>query len=338
MMLKCIVWDLDETIWSGALRNEQNIELNKKAVEIIKLADASGIIQSIASRNDYDAATRLMTELKIAHYFIYPQIDVNISKVSSIRRITEHFNINTDAVAFVDDNPYELYEVSRYLPEVYTYNANDLSLLREYIAGLKGGLENRRELMLMREQRLNAELKFKGSREDFLKECKMVLTVRDACTNDLLRAKELASRANRLNNTRQRLNTDEIGMYISDSNKLMYVCELEDIFGSHGIIGICLLSICELLFIDLFCISCRVEGRGIGAAFLNETLHCAHRLNSGIKQAVCGYKPYEKDKSAYLLLKLLGFSVVNKGTDRVLMSSPLPVNCITPEWITVKMY
>ena len=331
-MLKCIVWDLDGTIWDGELGGG-SVTLREGAAELIRLADARGVLQSIASKSDPEAAMEKLSSLGIDKFFLYPQIAETVSKAACIRKIAKQLNIDTDSVAFIDDSPFERYEVRRYLPEVSVYAADDLSALHGYLEGLaENGGQNRRELMLMREKRLSARQAFLGSREEFLKECRMVLTIREALADDLIRAAELASRANKLNNTRERPDEEHLSVYMDEGDKRIYVCELDDIFGCHGIVGVCLLRLSDSLYIDLFCISCRVEGRGIGAAFLGEVIRRAAVCQ---KKALCAYKQYKRDISAYLLLKMLGFTTAWKEQDISMMRLELPCRVILPEWIKI---
>ena len=53
---KCIVWDLDNTIWQGTLLEDPEVTLNPLISQVITQLDQRGIIHSIASRNDYDLA------------------------------------------------------------------------------------------------------------------------------------------------------------------------------------------------------------------------------------------------------------------------------------------
>ena len=53
--IKCIAWDLDNTIWDGILVEDgsQNLSLRPEAVKAIKELDKRGIIHTIISKNDY---------------------------------------------------------------------------------------------------------------------------------------------------------------------------------------------------------------------------------------------------------------------------------------------
>jgi hypothetical protein len=79
--------------------------------------------------------TRLETA-GLAEYFLYPQINWN-PKSDSIRRIAASLNIGTDALAFIDDQEFELAEVGHALPEVLRVRADQ-------VAGAAGGRNSAR--------------------------------------------------------------------------------------------------------------------------------------------------------------------------------------------------
>lgn len=109
--IKCVIWDLDNTLWDGVLLEDNQVSLRDNVAELIKALDNRGILQSIASKNDYLKAMEKLRELGLREYFLYPQINWN-SKAFSIKEIARLINIGTDAIAFIDDQPFELEEVS----------------------------------------------------------------------------------------------------------------------------------------------------------------------------------------------------------------------------------
>src|SRR5699024_7913280 len=72
--VKCVVWDLDGTIWEGTLSEGGAGCLRQGVLETIHELDRRGIIQSIASKNDAPNAMKKLEEFGIADYFLCPQI------------------------------------------------------------------------------------------------------------------------------------------------------------------------------------------------------------------------------------------------------------------------
>ena len=79
--VKCVVWDLDDTLWSGTLLEDGAVSLRSTVAEIVKVLDSRGILHSIASKNDHDQAMGQLEKFGLAEYFLYPQINWN-SKAS----------------------------------------------------------------------------------------------------------------------------------------------------------------------------------------------------------------------------------------------------------------
>src|SRR5262245_46394862 len=80
--------------------------LRDNVVEVIQTLDRRGILQSIASRNNYDHAMDQLRRFGLAEYFLYPQINWG-SKAASLKTIASSINIGLDAVAFIDDQEFE---------------------------------------------------------------------------------------------------------------------------------------------------------------------------------------------------------------------------------------
>src|SRR5205809_6240941 len=99
--IKCVVWDLDNTLWDGVLLEDGQISLRTDVVDVIKTLDSRGILNSIASKNDHSAAMEKLEQFGLNAYFLYPQINWN-SKAASIREIARSINISIDALAFID--------------------------------------------------------------------------------------------------------------------------------------------------------------------------------------------------------------------------------------------
>src|SRR5436853_7292044 len=95
--VKCVVWDLDNTIWDGILLEDTNVVLKPQVLDVIKTLDSRGILNSIASRNDHDTAMEKLKQLSLSEYFLFPQINWN-SKADSIQKIAKLINIGIHTV------------------------------------------------------------------------------------------------------------------------------------------------------------------------------------------------------------------------------------------------
>ena len=74
--LKCVVWDLDNTIWDGVLIEDgaQNLRLKPGIAEVIETLDRRGILQSVASKNNAEEAMQVLRNFRLADYFLHPPV------------------------------------------------------------------------------------------------------------------------------------------------------------------------------------------------------------------------------------------------------------------------
>lgn len=108
--IKCVVWDLDNTLWDGILTEGDDVQLRDGIIDIIKTLDERGILQSVASKNNFEDAYKKLEELGVAEYFLYPQINWN-PKSEAVKKIAENINLGIDSFAFIDDSEFEREEV-----------------------------------------------------------------------------------------------------------------------------------------------------------------------------------------------------------------------------------
>ena len=92
--VKCVVWDLDNTLWDGILVEDGpgNLRLKLGIVDVIKELDHRGILHSIASKNNREEALKLLRDFHIDEYFLYPQISWD-PKSEAIKAIARRLNI-----------------------------------------------------------------------------------------------------------------------------------------------------------------------------------------------------------------------------------------------------
>ena len=95
--IKCVVWDLDNTLWEGILLEDQEVKLNPGIEKVLSALDDRGILHSIASKNEYDDAMEKLREFELDQFFLYPEIHWN-PKSSSIGKIQKNLNIGMDTM------------------------------------------------------------------------------------------------------------------------------------------------------------------------------------------------------------------------------------------------
>jgi len=264
---KCVVWDLDNTVWDGVCL-EGPVSLRSGVAAVIRELDRRGILHSVASRGDVQTATDTLREVGLAPYFLVPQI-CWLPKSQSIVRISKELGLALDSMAFVDDEPFEREQVAFMLPDVVTIDARDADGLPdrpEFNPGT-GTAESRQRRRLYQEEltRRSTEVQF-DSREAFLSACAMRLRIRPVEEDDVPRVLELMTRTHQLNTTGRRVEREELQRILRDPGgpTRAFVAELEDRFGPYGCIGTAMVSVAgPTVRLVYLAISCRVMGRGI---------------------------------------------------------------------------
>lgn len=276
---KCVVWDLDNTLWKGILKEDKTVVIRQDAVKLIRYLDERGILQSIASRNTHEHAFAKLTELGLQDYFLYPQINWS-RKSESISNIQKMLNFDVDSFIFLDDDQFERSEVVSVHRSITTaefegfdsfINLFDVDKTKPTTEAIK-----RRALYKDEERRQDEHESFKGSDEEFLKSLGLVFKLALAKKEDLRRAYELTNRTNQLNSTGITYSLEQLENMSESRNYEVILSYLSDSFGDYGIIGLALVSLDtknKSSTLELFLISCRVMSRGVGGVFLNELIN-----------------------------------------------------------------
>ena len=321
--VKCVVWDLDNTLWNGILLEDGKVHLRDGVREIIHALDARGVLHSIASRNHAESALARLRELELEEYFLYPQINWG-SKSASIRSIAESLNIGLDSICFIDDQPFELAEVQAELPQVLCLDHTQLLHLPQMPElnpeTITAESCMRRKMYMGEMRRKQTEEAFTGPKEEFLATLDMVFTIAPARAEDLARAEELTNRTNQLNTTGRTFSQEELEKLRCSDRHLLLMSELTDKFGSYGKIGLALVE-CgpEVWTIKLLLMSCRVMSRGVGTIMLNHILRKAQE--SGVR-LVSEFISNDRNRMMYVTYKFAGFTEIeNRGGIQILEHS-----------------
>ena len=327
--IKCVIWDLDNTLWEGVLREGGAVALRPGAVALVRELDRRGIVQSVASKNDAKATMQRLECFGLADYFLCPQISWN-PKSQGVQAILDTLNIKQEAAAFLDDSAFERDEVRFALPRVRCYDPADLSALAdgpEFQVRFITEDAARRRLMYRADiDRQAAERAFEGNADDFLATLHMKLDVAPVTEKDLRRVEELTVRTHQLNATGHTYSYEELLALSSDPRWIFRICGLTDDYGDSGKVGLLLLEdLGDTLAVRLLIVSCRVMSRGIGAALLSYATALAARLG---KKLVAEYVETEYNRIMYITYKLAGFEELEEDGDMVLLGyghdAPLP--------------
>ncbi|MEU8825673.1 HAD-IIIC family phosphatase [Streptomyces sp. NPDC048636] len=307
-VVKCLVWDLDNTLWQGTLLEDGEVVLPDAVREIIAELDARGVLQSIASKNDHDMAWARLEKLGVAEYFVLPEIGWG-PKSEAVRRIADTLNFALTTVAFIDDQPAERAEVTHHLPEVRCYPAEsvaELPGLPEFSPALRTvDSRRRREMYRAGFRREAARAEATGPDEDFLRTLALDLRIGRATDEELSRVEELTLRTSQMNATGVHYGDADLRRLLTDDAHEVLVVTLTDRFGPHGAVGVLLLERHPAVWhLKLLATSCRVVSFGVGATVLNWLTDQAAGADVHL---VADFKPTDRNRMMEIAYRFAGF-------------------------------
>ncbi|HEX6912005.1 MAG TPA: HAD-IIIC family phosphatase [Longimicrobium sp.] len=335
--VKCVVWDLDHTVWDGILLEDGDVPLRPGVLDIIRALDERGILQSVASRNDADAALARLRALGIDEYFLYPQINWN-AKGQNVEQIAKALNINLDTFLFVDDQPFEREEVQHACPTVRVLDAARLEgmLEREDLNPefITDDSRNRRRLYMADIQRNQAEAEFAGPSEDFLRALDMRFTLGPCDEADLQRAEELTQRTNQLNTTGYTYDYAELNAFRTSPDHVLMVAGLEDRYGTYGKIGLALIekTSAQAWTLKLLLMSCRVMSRGVGTIMMSHIMQLTKEAGALLRAE---FKPNGRNRMMEVTYRFGGFREVARDGDLIIYEHGLETIQPFPDYVHV---
>lgn len=270
--VKCVVWDLDHTLWEGILVEDgaDRLRLKPGVAEVIQELDRRGILLSVASKNNADEALKVLKAFGLDEYFLYPQISWG-PKSEGIKAIAKSLNIGLDTFLFIDDSPFELEQVQSTIPGIRVLNAAEyLSLPVRKECQVEVTEEASRRRAMYREESIRQEVAsgFSGDYMAFLRGCDIKLHIRPMTAATIQRVHELTQRTNQMNFSGNRYDRSVLEQILGNPDLDSFVLECEDRFGSYGAVGFSIVDKREPRMTDLM-FSCRIQSKRVEHAFLS---------------------------------------------------------------------
>lgn len=314
---KCLVLDLDNTLWGGILGEDGPDGLKigsdypgnaylcwqQGLVELSK----HGVILALCSKNNNADVIRLWQtnpDMALRRDHISAARINWQPKDQNIRELAEELNIGLDSMVFVDDNPAERELVRLALPMVavpefptkpYQLVAFFQSLVRDYFRIYELTAEDGDKA---RQYKANAKRKEEQKRfvvyEDYLRSLDIEISVKKADRHNIARIAQLTQKTNQFNLTTRRYSEATVRKMINAGSKA-YCMTVADHFGSYGISGVVIIAPAGngSAEIDTLLLSCRVLGKGIEFAFVNHVLQVLAKR--GYKTVSAWYVPTKKN-------------------------------------------
>jgi len=352
---KCIVLDLDNTLWGGIIGEDgiEGIKLGNTApgIEYVEFQRSllslynRGIILAVCSKNNLDDALKVFREhpsqvLREEH-FAAMRINWQ-NKAANIAELAKEINIGLDSIVFMDDNPVERAQVSQVHPDVLVVDMpKNPRLYREMIENLNvfDVLSLTSEDMTRGEmyvgKRIRTELEQSAtSIEDFLRTLDLKVRINEVNDFDTPRVVQLIGKTNQFNLTTRRYTDAEVSDFRKSDDVAVYSMAVHDKFGDEGVVGVAIVKKKDGdWWIDSFLMSCRVIGRSVETAFLAKIVADAKKTNA--VRIIGEYIPTKKNPPASDLYERHGFGMPATSDDNVI-SWILNLDEQTvdvPEWI-----
>ena len=326
---KCIVLDLDNTLWGGivgedgfnGIKLSQNDPIGKAFIEFQKYLlslHERGIILAVNSRNNSEDAMQVIKEhpdmvLREKHFSCL-KINWN-DKVTNLQEIAQELNIGIDSILFMDDDNVNRDFMREALPEVLTIELpNDPSLYTQTLMELnefnvlKITDEDKKRGKMYLQQRERIEFKKSSINfEEYLKQLEIKIHIKKADEFTIPRISQLTLKTNQFNLTTKRYQEEEIMRFSQDKKKIVGCARIEDKFGDYGITGAFVVNKDnpEEWVMDTFLLSCRVIGRGVEEGILDYILNDAKKNN--VKRLIGNFIPTKKNKPSESFLPNFGF-------------------------------
>lgn len=333
---KCLVLDLDNTLWGGVLGEEgvAGIKLGPtypgNVFQDIQRAalrlHQRGVLLAINSKNnavDVDEVLRAHPDMILRpEHFAATRINWR-PKPENMLDIAHELNIGVDSLVFLDDNPAECALMREQLPEVLVLSAGDaagttdpLRVLRTLadcraFDRLSYSDEDRRRGVVYQQQAGRQRLhQSAASLDEFLAGLQMTAEVQPVDEFTFPRIVELIHKTNQFNLTTRRHNAARLAELAADPSWGVFSLRVSDRFGDNGLVGVAIVRLqADVAEIDTLLLSCRVIGRTVETALLSFVADWAR--SKGVEWLQGWFLPTTKNAPAADFFAKHGFTRVS---------------------------
>jgi FkbH-like protein len=313
---KCLVLDLDNTLWGGAIGDEglAGIVLGQGSAageaflsvqRAAKVLKERGVILAVSSKND-DAVAR--SAFREHSEMILRETDIAVfqanwtDKASNLEAIAGALSIGLDALVLLDDNPAERAQARAALPMVAVpelpvdpaHFARTL-LAAGYFEAVSFSDDDVIRAASYAENAQRAEVMAK-SRDlgEYLASLKMAMACGPFEVSNRARVTQLINKTNQFNLVSRRLTEKDVEQMEADPSVITLQARLSDRFGDMGLIGIVTCCIDgEGARVTDWLMSCRVLGRKVEEAIYDTLVKSLAKR--GVRRLRASYLPTKKN-------------------------------------------
>lgn len=331
---KCLVLDLDNTLWGGIIGEDGigNIALGPtpegrpflELQQYILALYRRGVILAINSRNNEEEVRQVFREhpditLKEEHF---AAMRINWEdKADNLRSIAEELNLGLESMVFVDDDPVNRELIRKQLPEVEVIELppdpsgylRTLQRMDDFDTMQLTEEDRKKGELYAQERRRRRERESAEDLEGYLKALGVKVSIRPADEMTIPRIAQLTQKTNQFNMTAQRYQQEDI-LAMRDKGYVILSIRAEDRFGDSGIVGVAIADPQEKEWrIDTFLLSCRVLGRGIEQALLASLIRRARE--AGAERIVGEFISTKKNAPAKDFYQKAGFTLAEENKE-----------------------
>jgi FkbH-like protein len=333
---RCLVLDLDNTLWGGVIGDdglegiligqgdptaEAHLLLQKRILEL----RARGIVLAVSSKNE-DAVARL--PFRDHPDMLLRESDIAVfqanwrDKASNIQAIAQSLSLGLESLVFLDDNPAERMQVRQALPEVAVPELpddpayfTDVLFAAGYFEAVAFSQEDQQRAAFYQENAKREQVLSQASDMNaYLQSLAMEITLAPFDSVGRPRIAQLISKSNQFNLTTKRYSEAEIKQLEEDGTIFTRQIRLKDTFGDNGMISVLVCKKNDSMWeIDTWLMSCRVLGRRVEEAVLQEIVSAAVQEN--VQTIVGVYRPTARNVIVKDHYKNLGFKLSDQSSE-----------------------
>jgi FkbH-like protein len=336
MSKKCLVLDLDNTLWGGVLGDDglQGIVLGQGSAageaylgvqRYAKQLQSRGVILAVCSKNDpaiAEEAFRVHPEMHLKRSDIAAFVANWEDKARNLISIAEELNIGIDGLVFLDDNPAERARIREALPAVAVPElpadvsgyVRRLAEAGYFEATMFTSDDTQRALQYAQNVERDTLRGASQNLDEFLEGLQMTLEYGPFAAADMTRVVQLINKTNQFNPTTKRYSQEQVEARRAAPGSLTLQFRLRDRFGDNGLVSVMLLvpQSDGVLEIDTWVMSCRVFGRQLEHEAMNIAVESAQR--AGVRELIASYAPTAKNGVVRDLYPKLGFRPATMAT------------------------
>jgi FkbH-like protein len=310
---KCLVLDLDNTLWGGVIGDDsiEGIQLGQGHAlgeayvafqHYVRDLSMRGAILAVCSKNDESIARAPFREHS---EMVLRETDIACfaanweDKAANLRLISETLKIGLEHIVFVDDNPFERERVRGELPSVSVpempedpaHYAQCLADAGYFEAVYLTGDDLERTSQYQANRQRESMKSSTASLDEYLAGLGMELLWSPFNEAGAQRVTQLINKTNQFNLTARRYSESEVRALMEDPEALTLQLRLTDRFGDNGMIAVIIARASPGgdATIEAWLMSCRVLGRTVERATLGVLVEEARKR--GVRRLVGEYIP-----------------------------------------------